>query len=90
MKKNKVLMLLTVLCALVSISINVWKGSKNDDFRDVVLNQLDALANDETGDHITCYCALASDNNCAANNNGSSKCAGGTNIKCWEYDRNCN
>ena len=40
--------------------------------------------------NLTCYCALMSDQSCAVNNNGSSVCAGGENVKCWEYNRNCN
>lgn len=92
MKKNKFFICIAVLSVMFAISVNICSDSKNKAITDIILNSLEALADDESssGEHITCYCALASDANCAVNNNGSSKCAGGTNIKCWEYNRNCN
>lgn len=59
---------------------------------EVLLDDIEALAEQESGstENLNCYCVLLSDQSCAVNNNGSSKCATGPNVKCWEYNNNCN
>ncbi len=40
--------------------------------------------------HISCYCDPVQSSICAANTGSqNASCAGGDNMKCWEYDGNC-
>lgn len=58
---------------------------------EILLDDIEALTQEGgSGETLNCYCALMSDQSCAVNNNGSSKCATGPNVKCWEYNNNCN
>lgn len=80
----------------VAITINVFTTTSRNIIQSLDSIVVEALANSEIDDpgmggaYLKCYCALMSDNSCAVNNNGSSVCAGGYNVKCWDYDRNCN
>lgn len=75
----------------LSIGLSIYSHQDQTIQFEFGMDAIEALASGEDeGDHLTCYCALMSDNNCAVNNNGSSKCASGNNVRCWEYDRNCN
>ena len=89
MEKIKRLMVASLLLFAVCFSVYSFsKGEKT--FFEFNMNSVEAMADDETGAYLTCYCAWWSDNNCAVNNNGSSVCAGGYNAHCWDYNRNCN
>lgn len=58
---------------------------------EILLEDVEALTKESgSGEIINCYCALMSDQSCAVNNNGSSKCVSGVKAKCWEYNNNCN
>lgn len=80
----------------IAIAVNVFTLNGNNVIQSLESITIEALANLEGDDsgmgapYLKCYCALMSDNSCAVNNNGSSVCAGGYNVKCWDYDRNCN
>lgn len=80
--------------SIVSMALYFGFTSQNNvNKQELLLNEIEALTNNDNGAaaaYITCYCALMSDSNCAVNNNGSNVCAGGPNIKCWDYNRNCN
>jgi hypothetical protein len=82
-----------VIAVLAAVNVKLNSQSENL-LSDLALANVEALASGETsgggGAYLTCYCSLMSDQNCAVNNNGSSVCAGGENIRCWEYNRNCN
>lgn len=93
----------SVGCTSCKLQLHRWKQlvAEVDSLTGGVIQSLEsitieALANLEGDDpgmgapYLKCYCALMSDNSCAVNNNGSSVCAGGYNVKCWDYDRNCN
>ena len=87
--------ILSGCAALMVVVVAAWNFNisfkPDGKMTDSMLADVEALANgEEGGANLTCYCALMSDQNCAVNNNGSSVCAGGENIKCWEYNRNCN
>ena len=78
--------------------LNFQRSQADRQASDLTLADLEVMAIDpdkdmdggEEGEYITCYCALMSSSSCAVNNNGRNKCAGGVNVKCWEYNRNCN
>ena len=56
----------------------------------VVNSEIEALTSEEPGETITCYCALLTDESCAVNNHSKYVCASSkNNVKCWEYDGNC-
>lgn len=56
----------------------------------VVNSEIEALTCEEPGETITCYCALLTDESCAVNNHSKYVCASSkNNVKCWEYDGNC-
>jgi hypothetical protein len=84
------------LCGIALLAIaattvfNVNLNSQNKNLSVGALANIEALASEEDGTSLSCYCALMSDSSCAVNNNGSSLCASGVNVKCWEYNRNCN
>ena len=77
------------ICAIVA---NLSVDKNENSILEFCLTTIESLAGTERAvvPTLTCYCALMSDQSCAVNNNGSSVCAGGENVKCWEYDRNCN
>jgi hypothetical protein len=79
-----------LIAAFAAVNVNLNSQSDNL-LSDISLANVEALAQEGGGGaYLTCYCALMSDANCAVNNNGSSVCAGGENIQCWNYNRNCN
>lgn len=93
MKRNKKkVTLLTMMTISLICMFYTFTTTTNHIDRSLVLSSVEALTADEGGggDILYCYCALMSDSNCAVNNNGSSKCASGVNVKCWEYNNNCN
>lgn len=87
--KSRIFIALSFL--ICSIGLNFFSYESDDAASYFKFSNIEALANGgESTGYIRCYCALMSDNNCAVNNNGSSVCASGDNVKCWEYDGNCN
>lgn len=91
MKKIRISFLTILLVSLgfMAYSLDKANNYSNDD---LLLSEVEALAEQgESGaDILYCYCALMSDSNCAVNNHGSSKCTSGANVKCCEYNNNCN
>ncbi len=81
-----------MFCAAAFAGYTAYDQATMTDAERMLMANLEALTSGDEGGgaYIKCYCALMSDANCAVNNNGSSVCAGGENIECWNYDRNCN
>ncbi len=83
--------LIIVMVASLICMFYTFAKTNSDVNAALFLSDVEALtAHESGGDILYCYCALMSDANCATNNNGSSKCASGVNVKCWEYNNNCN
>lgn len=82
--------IIAVSLLVFSIGFNCISYKENDTAKYFGISDIEALARGESEEYLKCYCALLTDSNCAVNNNGSSVCAGGNNVKCWEYNRNCN
>lgn len=89
MTRMRFLRIIAIFLLAVAVGLNVY--SKKAEYFDLDLAGIEAIADSEpSGTYLTCYCALTSDQNCAVNNMGSSVCAGGNNVHCWDYNRNCN
>ncbi|GAA6368984.1 MAG: hypothetical protein IJ340_10240 [Odoribacter sp.] len=91
MNKKRTVLLATMFMSLMCMYYTFTKTTDHVNGA-LLLSGVEALTAGETGggDILYCYCALMSDASCAVNNNGSSKCASGVNVKCWEYNNNCN
>ncbi|MDE6450988.1 MAG: hypothetical protein K2L23_01615 [Odoribacter sp.] len=88
--KKRTVLLATMFMSLMCMYYTFIKTTDHIDSA-LLLSGVEALTEGEVGgDILYCYCALTSDANCAVNNNGFSKCASGVNVKCWEYNNNCN
>jgi hypothetical protein len=91
---RKMISLAVVITAVMMVSgFNISRSMNNSTpVSDMTLENVEALAqNEDPGQVILkCYCALMSDASCAVNNNRSSVCASGVNVKCREYNNNCN
>ena len=93
MKKNKKRLFLLVVMAISFVGmLHTFSDSSKNWDTSLFLSDVEALTAGESGggDILYCFCALMSDNSCAVNNNGSSKCASGVNVQCWKYNNNCN
>ena len=91
MNKKRTVLLATMFMSLMCMYYTFTKTTDHVNGA-LLLSGVEALTAGETGggDILYCYCALMSDASCAVNNNGSSTCASGVNVKCWEYNNNCN
>ncbi len=92
MKTNKKrIALITMIVISLTCMYSVFTNTVNRVDGSLFLSDVEALtAGESGGDILYCYCALMSDSNCAVNNNGASKCASGVNVRCWEFNNNCN
>jgi hypothetical protein len=76
------------VAALAAWNVNV--NSQKVELSDVMLANVEALAQDENGGtNVVCKCSRMQTQNCAVNNWGA-QCASGNNVHCWEYNLNCN
>ena len=86
MKKLTIKAMATIVVVLVAVSLtfapNLYAGDPE------LPGTINPNPEEGGGVHITCKCTIIGSKVCAANGNGKT-CAGGDNMKCWEYNQNC-
>ena len=81
MKTNKKrIALITMIVISLTCMYSVFTNTVNRVDGSLFLSDVEALTAGESGGDIL-Y---------AVNNNGASKCASGVNVRCWEFNNNCN
>ena len=85
--RKKILLLCSLSAIVISLAITVVTSSNNS-FKECLV-PTEVLAQGESGIMLICKCSKTTKQNCATNNWGT-ECAGGMNVRCWDYNLNCN
>lgn len=85
--QKKILLLCSLIAIVFSMAVTVATSSNNSLKESLIPTE--ALAQGESGIMLVCKCSRITKQNCATNNWGAN-CAGGVNIRCWDYNLNCN
>lgn len=90
-KVTKKIGLFATFVATMACTIGSFANYKSSSSYALLNSDIEALSNPESGQggtSLTCHCSLINDESCAVDNWGRT-CATGVNVKCWEYDNNC-
>lgn len=85
--RKQILLLCSLSAIVISLAITVVTSS-NKSLKECLI-PTEVLAQGESGIMLVCRCSKTTNQNCATNNWGD-PCAGGENVRCWDYNLNCN